>query len=217
MAALYEVMRATATTRAFLPDPVPDEVLYRVLDNARFAPNGSNHQGWRVVVVKDHAKRHVLQELNRRPMLEYKAEVDSGQRVLTPAEARRMLQGLALADVFDQVPVHLAVFVDLGALSFTDRRLERPSIVGGASIYPFVQNLILGLRAEGLGAALTTLVAGEEPDVKEMLGVPDQYAMAALVIAGWPAAPFATQKRRPVENFATIDAFDGEPFTVARG
>ena len=57
---LYDVMRTTFAARDFAADPVPDEVLHRILDNARFAPSGGNRQGWRVIVVRDLAQRTAL-------------------------------------------------------------------------------------------------------------------------------------------------------------
>jgi nitroreductase len=56
-------LRTTASIRAFRPDPVPDAVLHRILERARFAGSGGNRQGWHVVVVRDPAIRRRLREL----------------------------------------------------------------------------------------------------------------------------------------------------------
>ena len=110
--------------------------------------------------------------------------------------------------------MHLLVTVDLGALAVTDRSLPRQSIVGGGSIYPFVQNLLLGLRQEGVGAALTTLIIPAEGQVKQLLGIPEDHALAALVAVGYPEGKLPTRlKRKPVEEFATRERFDGPEFT----
>ena len=99
------------------------------------------------------------------------------------------------------------------ALAVTDRDLQRQSIVGGGSVYPFVHNVLLGLRREGLGAALTTLIIPAEPAVKELLGIPEEHALAALIGVGYPAGSLPTKlRRKAVEEFATRDRFDGEPF-----
>ena len=68
---LYDVMRSTPAVREFTDDPFPDDVLQRVLDNARFAPSGGNRQGWRVVVVRDEAARRRLRDLYLRSWTEY--------------------------------------------------------------------------------------------------------------------------------------------------
>src|SRR3982751_6865711 len=63
MADLIETLRTTGAVRDFLPDPVDDVVVARILDAARFAPSGGNGQGWHVVVVQDAAKRARLRDL----------------------------------------------------------------------------------------------------------------------------------------------------------
>jgi nitroreductase len=112
------------------------------------------------------------------------------------------------AEGLDKVPVHLVVGVRLGDVLATDASLPRQSIVGGASIYPFVQNLLLGLRAEGLGAALTTLLVPAEDEVRRLLEIPDDVALAAHIGVGHRADPWPKQlSRRPVEEFAFLDRF----------
>ena len=208
-------MRTAGTTRRFLPDPVPDALLHRVLDNARFAPNGGNRQGWHVVVVSDRATRRALHDLYQPPWQAYLAErYGLAPGAPPPSDLPLALRRtMGFADQLHEVPVHLLVSVELSTLAVTDRHLARQSIVGGGSIYPFVQNLLLGLRQEGLGAALTTLLIPAEPAVKELIGIPDGHALAALVAVGYPATPLPTRlRRRAVEEFTTRDRFAGEPF-----
>ena len=100
------------------------------------------------------------------------------------------------AHTFDRVPVHLVVCVELAALAIVDRGLDRPSIVGGASIYPFVQNILLGLRHEGLGASFTTLLTPAETQVRELLGFPDGIALAGHISVGFRADPWPKRLRR---------------------
>jgi nitroreductase len=213
---VYEAMCCAPTSRRFTADPVPDEVLHRVLDAARFAPSGGNRQGWRVVVVRDRERRAGLRDLYLPGWRAY-LERTGGARVLADPDAfdARTVARVRRADDYAQgladVPVHLVVGVVLEDLAVTDARLQRQSIVGGASVYPFVQNLLLALRAEGLGAALTTLLVPAEPEVKRLLEIPDGIALAAHVGVGhradqWPAR----LSRRPVEEFAFAERY-GEP------
>ena len=208
-------MRAAGTTRRFLPDPVPDALLHRVLDNARFAPNGGNRQGWHVVVVTDAATRRALSDLYQPPWRAYLAErygIREGEPL--PEIPDRLRLTMEFAERLAEVPVHLVISVDLRTLAVTDRTLPRQSIVGGGSIYPFVQNLLLGFRAEGLGAALTTLLIPAEPAVKELLEMPPDHALAALIAVGHPATPLPTRLRRnPVDTFATKNTYTGPPLT----
>jgi nitroreductase len=109
------------------------------------------------------------------------------------------------------VPVHLVVGVRLDDLAVTDAALPRQSIVGGASIYPFVQNLLLALRAEGLGAAMTTLLVPAEAEVRRLLAIPEEIALAAHIGVGHRADPWPGRlSRRPVQEFAFAERF-GDP------
>jgi len=215
---VYEAMRCAPTTRRFKPDPVPGDVLSRVLDNARFAPSGGNRQGWRVVVVQDPELRVALRELYLPGWRAY-MESTGGAAVLADPQAfdraivRRVQGANEYAERLHEVPVHLVVGVQLSDLAVTDARLPRQSIVGGASVYPFVQNLLLALRAEGLGAALTTLLVPAEAEVRRLLGIPEEIALAAHIGVGYRADPWpARLARRPVSEFAFRERW-GEPLT----
>jgi nitroreductase len=214
-AELYELMRCAPSTRYFTDETVDPAALRRVLDNARFAPSGGNRQGWKVIVVTDPEKRRRMRELYESPWDAYMLET-GGRRALDAGEAGGLAPGrlrmLAAADefarTFDRVPVHLVMCVELSALAIVDGSLDRPSIVGGASVYPFVQNVLLGLRAEGLGAAFTTLLTPAEEDVRELLAIPDGVAMAGHVSVGHRADPWPKQlSRKPVSEFAFAERY----------
>jgi nitroreductase len=205
---LYEAMRCAPTTRRFTPNAVAQAALLRALDNARYAPSGGNRQGWRVVIVKDPATRMALRDLYLPSWREY-MEQTGGAQILAnpdafdPASARRVQLADAYAQGLAEVPVHLVIGVRLADLAVTDATLPRQSIVGGASIYPFVQNLLLALRAEGLGAAMTTLLVPAEAEVKRLLEIPDEIALAAHVGVGYRAEDWPSRLRRnPVSDFA---------------
>jgi nitroreductase len=139
-------MRTAGSTRRHRPDPVPDEIIYRVLDSARFAPSGGNRQGWRVV--RDAAVRSSLSEIYRKSWYEFHAPLFTA-----PGEEP---QPDYYADHLHLVPIQLVVLVSLDAITTTNQALDTSRIVGGSGIYPFAQNLILAVRAEGLGTTLTT-------------------------------------------------------------
>jgi nitroreductase len=211
---LIEAMRCAPTTRRFKPDPVPREALVGALDAARFAPSGGNRQGWRVVVVEDAATRTALRDLYLLPGWRAYMEQTGGAHVLAHPEGLdpKIVGHVRRADEYakhlDEVPVHLVVGVRLSDLAVTDAALPRQSIVGGASVYPFVQNLLLALRAEGLGAALTTLLVPAEAEVKRLLEIPEEIALAAHIGVGHRADPWPTRlARKPVEEFAFLERY----------
>jgi nitroreductase len=225
---LVEAMTTMGAVRDFEDRPVPDDVLYRVLDHARFAGSGGNRQGWQVIVVRDEAIRRRLRDLYQLGWREYMAHVRQGLVPFAPgpdgrwtgppvdlAEARRAEAPNEFADHLDAVPVLLLVAVRFGALACTDNGLDRQSVVGGASVYPFVHNILLAARNEGLGGVLTTIVCRQEPEVVELVGIPEGWGIAALVALGYPQHQPSRLRRRSVEELASVDRFDGPAFSVS--
>jgi nitroreductase len=184
-----DVLHTTPTCRYYRPDPVPDDVLRRVLDGARWAPTGGNRQGVRFLVVRDAARRRRLKELYL-PLWEQYAE---RSRDVSDVPRPRMLANADhMARHLDEIPALIVVCARLADLLATDRHLDRLTIVGGASVYPAVQNVLLAARAEGLGTALTTLLCAVEPQVKELFGIPEGIATAALVASSCSCVVSAT-------------------------
>jgi hypothetical protein len=158
-----------------------------------------------VIVVRDPGVRAQLGDLYRKSWYSYHAplSIPPGQPP-TPDH---------YADHLDEVPVHLVVLVKQAALTTTIGALDASHHIGGASIYPFVHNIVLSLRAAGLGTTLSTALVPVEAQVKQLLRIPDGVAMAAHLGVGWPAGPLPTRlTRRPVADFATVDSFDGQAF-----
>ena len=212
-----EVARTTFSCREFTDEPVPDEVVHRLLDTARFAPSGGNRQGWRVVLVKDRDVRAQLAELCRPTWAVYRAQAAAGEspwNTIVPssvdeAEAARRPTSAPLLDALPDVPALLVVGVDLRVVASFDRYLDRIGVISGASIYPFVWNLLLAARNEGYGGTLTTFLAGREPEAQALLGFPAHVAVAAMVPLGRPVRQLTRLTRDPVASFATVDRFDG--------
>jgi nitroreductase len=215
---LLEAMRCAPTSRRFKADPVPRDALLRALDSARFAPSGGNRQGWRVVVVEDAERRRALRDLYLPRWRAYTEHTGAAAIIADPeGHDERLVRMARRADEYanglDRVPVHLIVGVRMNDVLATDATLPRQSIVGGASIYPFVQNLLLALRGEGLGAALTTLLVPAEADVRGLLAIPDDVAIAAHIGVGYRADPWPQRlARRAVQEFAFAERY-GEPLT----
>jgi nitroreductase len=212
---LYELMRCVPSTRLFTEEPVARETIERVLDSARFAPSGGNRQGWRVIVLTDPATRRTLRELYVPHWDGYmeatgmRAALDAGEASgLRPGRLRMLQRADDYARSFDRVPVHLVICVETTALTVTDIKLPRASITGGASIYPFVQNILLALRAEGLGASFTTLLVPAEPEVRELLGIPETVALAGHISVGHRADPWPSRlTRNPVSEFTFAERY----------
>ena len=217
---LSDVMRTTGAVRRFTDDPLPDEVLERILDNARFAPTGGNRQGAHVIVVRDRETREKLVELSVTGAQRYIAQTKNGEGPWNPVQAHagharrsRRHRGPARTSVRRTgAGAVLVVCVDLNVCAAFDQHLDRIALIPGASVYPFVWGILLAARNEGYGGVLTTMAVAEEPRVKELLGIPDDYAIAALLPIGKPVKQVRKLTRKPVSEIATRERFDGEPF-----
>ena len=222
---IADALRTTGAVREFLPEPVPDEVVARILDTARFAPSGGNRQAWRVVVVGDGETRKALRDIYLEGWYQYLAmgaaglvpwapvtdrEAEAVALASAPAVAAAAAAGPGgFAEHLDEVPVLLVVLADLRALAAVDRDLDRYTLVGGASIYPFAWSILLAARAEGLAGVMTTMATRGEDRVRALLGIPDEMAVAAVVALGRPVHQPTKLRRLAVGEFATVDRFDG--------
>ena len=112
---------------------------------------------------------------------------------------------------FRRAAVVLVITVDLTFVAGMDQHLDRIGVVSGASVYPLVWNILLAARNEGYGGTLTTMAVPEEVQIRDLLGIPDTHAVAALVPLGKPTQQLTKLGRRPVEEFTTRDRFDGPP------
>jgi nitroreductase len=213
---LLDTLRSTGAVRGFTDDPVSDETISAILDTARFAPSGGNKQPWRVAVVKDPALRETLAGLMRPVWQEYMGANAVGQRPFVygrSIDAPPVAVPNSLIDDIQQVPVVLAVAANLLDIAIMDGNLDRPPVVGGASIYPFCWSVILAARAHGLGGVMTTFLSRAEPAAAPHLGLPADHALVATIFLGVPTHQNTKLRRNPVNSFATIDRFDGDSLT----
>jgi nitroreductase len=190
---LFEAMYSQRALRYISPEPIPDELVRKVLDAGVHAPNGGNQQRWRFIVIKDLATKRWIQERYRvteRPS--HAATRDAGEAVTM---SRNDLAAAHLGDHLHEVPVLI--------LCCTQHDGSPSDINRGASIYPAVQNMLLAARGLGLASVLTTRPRrGFEIEIKELLGIPENVDTAALLPLGYPtdANRYGPTNRRPVED-----------------
>jgi nitroreductase len=220
---LYDAMRTTPAVREFSEDPVSDQTLHRILDHARFAPSGGNRQGTRVIVVRDAEVRRRLAQLNEPAVRRYIAQSKAGQSPWNPLEpptpSAEEIAATPVPEAFTapllSAGAVLVVCVDLALVAAIDQDLDRVGMVAGASVYPLVWNILLAARNEGYGGTITTMAVAQEDAVKELLGIPARFALAAVVPIGRPVREVTKLRRIPVDELASRETFDGEPFRVA--
>ena len=214
---LYDVMRTTFAAREFTDDPLPDATLAKILDHARFAPSGGNRQGWHVIVVRERAMREALAAAAAPAAKRYAAQVKLGENPWNTIDRTRADAATIdatpppsrLIEPVLKAPVVLVICVDLKVVASMDQDLERVGVISGASIYPFAWNILLAARHEGFGGTITTLAVSQEPKLREVLHIPPHVAVCAVMPLGKPVKQLTTLKRKPVEQFATRERWDG--------
>jgi nitroreductase len=203
-APLFEVMSTMRAMRRLAPDPVPDELLERLVEAATWAPSGGNAQRLRWLLVTDRSVMAALAEPWRRCVDGYLSSMGGATPDTMDDEGyARLLDALRhQRDHFAQTPaVLLACHPPRGG-----PRTERLAALSeGASTYPAVQNVLLAARALGLGATLTTWHLWREQEFKDVLGIPDEINTYALIPIGWPLGRFGPVRRRPVSEILHRD------------
>lgn len=208
---LYEVLSTTRSIRKFTTQDIDDATLHRVLQAAIWAPSGGNRQPWRIIAVKD---PQIKKQLGDIYSPEWDKYVDMNMQKLSKASdaVKEAAQkgfgtGTQLARNLADVPV-VCIFVHNPTDVFTtDAHLGRTPVVGGASLYPAVQNLLLAARAEGLGGVLTTLIAAREPEVRAVLNIPEPWGVHAMVPLGYPQGKHGPLRRAPLSEMVKFDTW----------
>ena len=198
---VFDIIHSTRSMRRLKPDPVPDELVRRILEAGQCAANGGNFQPWRFLVVKDPAVKKAVQ-------VWYKRAYDEiiGPRYHSSAPPpgmdadryKRQSDAVSyLTDHFHEAPVWIVACIDHGK-----QQANRSS---GSSIYPAVQNMLLAARALGLGATLTTRHLLYEKETEAALGLPPGVHSYAIIPIGYPMGKFGPVRRGPLADFVYQD------------
>ena len=217
---LFEAMYSARSIRKLRTDPVPQELITRVLESATQASSAGNAQNWVFLVVRDAVLRAKLGAIYRKASDIASAVYAARGRPEHLSEAqyqRTMTAGAWLWDHLAEAPVILIPCLRQRAMP--SREALPPEIsyddevayldrIRGASIYPAIQNIILACRALGLGTVLTTNHIRCEDEVRGALGIPADVASFALMPIGWPLQNFGPLTRKPVREVAFADRWD---------
>ena len=197
---IFEVMSTMRAMRRLKPDPVPDELINKILQAGQWAPSGGNSQTWRFLVVKD-------AQIKKQIQVYYKRAYDEviGPRYASsapppgsdPERYKRQHSAVEyLTDHYHEAPVWIVACLRDG---------ENPNRGAGSSVYPAVENMLLAARALGLGSTLTTrhMMFGKEVDA--ILGLPADVHSYAILPIGWPMGKFGPLGRGPLSDVVYQD------------
>ena len=209
---MYEAMSTLRAVRRIKSDPIDPAIIDRILLAATWAPTGGNMQPWRIVAVQDPAIKTEFQHLYK-PLWDnytvgYRTKMESMPADEKATSARALDAGDYLANNLGNVPLIAVFCYNPSIMAITDKDQPRTSVVGGGSVYPAVQNLLLAARNEGLGCVLTTLLCMEEPRVRELLKLPEDWYTAAHVPVGHSiGGGHGPIRRKPIDQMVSRDTW----------
>ena len=199
---LWEAMSTARSIRRFTDEPVDDDTLRRCFEAATWAPSGGNFQAWRFVILRSAAQRAVVAAAAAKA-LEVIEPVYGMSRPDPDDDSRRARSNRATYELHDRAGEFTSVL-------FATRRFTSASeLLLGGSIYPAVQNFLLAARGIGLGACPTSWADYDgESMLREAIGVPDTWMLAAHVVVGWPRGHHGPLRRRPMSDVVALDQWD---------
>jgi len=209
---IYDAMSTLRAVRRLKSDPIDPAIIQRLLTAATWAPSGGNVQPWRIVAVDDPAKKQAMQSLYKPLWDNYTVHYRERMETMPPDEkgtsARALDAGDYLANHLGDVPLIAVFCFNPNIMTITDIEQPRPTVVGGGSVYPAVQNFLLAARNEGLGCVLTTLLCFEEPTVRELLELPDDWYTAAHVPIGYSVGGgHGPLRRKPLNQMVSRNSW----------
>lgn len=206
---LFETIYTARALRRLKPDPIPDDVLFQILDAAIRAPSGQNAQDWRFVVVRDRAVLAAMQRWSQTPWERYQARFGAASAAI---DRLPRSQRLSLRSV-EHLVHHLAECPAAIVVTGLRGRHGTP----GGSTFPAVQNLLLAARALGLGGSVFNFPLSHEAELRALLEIPDNNQVYCIVPIGYPTDRHGSLKRKPVKDVVYLDKFGAQwPFAKAQ-
>lgn len=213
-----DVDRLLTTTRSArksldLATPVDLKVIAECLRIGLQAPNGTNEQPWRWVVVTDEDRRARIAALYRESYLSMTGgELVSGVLGTDSDFGRLMSSTEWLVQNLARVPVLvIPCYQPYLPRNEGDEQFFSATLYG--SIFPVVWNFQLALRSHGYGTCITTMHLQRHPQVAELLGIPSTYVQGCLLPVARlrPGGPSGPAARRPLAEVTAVDGWDGPP------
>lgn len=203
---LVDAMVTQRAVRRVLPDPVDPRIVRRCIELALEGPTGSNGQNWEFVVVTDRSTKERLQVQYRRIWSLYR-RAGEAVRGDDPQTARIVRSVQWQVDHFPEIPVVVVACLRGGAKLPYVPMPAMASTGHYGSIYPSVQNLLLAVRAVGLGGSLITLPLWSTTVARRILGLPLSVEPCCVVPLGWARGRYGPKARKPVDRVVHLERY----------
>jgi nitroreductase len=203
---LFDVMYHCRAMRRLDSKEVPEEILIKLIDAANQAPSGSNMQNGRWIIVRDAAVKQQMADLNRKGIEAYIGpQLDNPGSLPHHSEEKR--RRMVASVVWQMEHMHEIPALIIACMDFGVKVDPATMAMGGGSIWPGIQNLLLAARALGLGAAPTTLALIDQEAVAKVLNLPETMAAFCLIPVGYPLGNFGPVSRKPVSEIMRFDGW----------
>jgi nitroreductase len=204
---LIEAITTQRAIRRLRPDRVDDAIVLRLIELATKAPTGYNQQNWEFIVVRDPDIKAGFARANRQALGLY-LDLARFLKRNDPPTLRAIKAGEWQRDHFEEIPVLIV------ACLRGPRTIFPPLLAANyyGSIFPSIQNLLLGARAAGLGASLMTMPLWSTRRTKKILQLPRNVKPCALVALGWPRGRYGPTRRKPVAQITHLDSYGNKVF-----
>ncbi len=205
----FDLVGNVRAMRRLKTDPVPRDLIMKVLNAGVQAPSGQNTQPWRFVLIESPEKKAWFAERYVQA-IESRFGLSREHMEHRDDKLGRQLRALLYQmDHLHEAPVILLVAGERDwpfKVAKEDRVGLAPPNFG--AVYPCVQNILLACRAVGLGAALTTMHQVFEDELHEYFGIPQEFGVIVAMPIGWPMGNFGPVTRIPAEAKTHIDHWD---------
>lgn len=196
---VLEAMETCTAMRYFKDEPVPRDVLEKLVYAATRASNPGNSQGWAFLVIDDPAIKEPVGDKVLQGMAPFFANRPAGR---DGVEERMLVGAEHLASNFAKVP---AWIVCMGRKVYPPHDPQDSFM--HSTVYPAAQNLIVAARSLGLGTCFTTFPGQAEPQIRALCNVPEDLHLFVYVAVGYPERQFMPVKRKPIEEVVTWNRF----------
>ena len=203
---VWETIYTQRAIRRWTDQPVPDELIWKVIEAGTKAPSGSNLQPWRFIVIKDQETRDAISAQLRQGLENpgLQAMIDNAIKSGTKGERLMMTGARGLFENLASAPVFIVPCI----YQISSPTQDPQSLLAGSSIYQAVQNMLLAARALGLGTVMTTFQGAVDGVLREHCGIPDDAVPAAIIPMGFPDGNFGPTNRKPVDEVTNWERWD---------
>ncbi len=199
-AKLFDTIYSLRSIRRLKPDPIPEDILRKIVEAGIHAPTGGNRQDWGFILVRDPELKTFIRDRYRDAQQKSRASQPPLSE-LPPARQRAMKASIYLSEHMNEAPVILlACHAKEYPAWVQAKNLRGSTATVHGSIYPAVQNILLACRAYGIGSVLTTTHYFFEDELMKKVGVPDNMEIAALLPMGYPRGKLGRNTRKPVDD-----------------